>query len=215
MKAIIFDLDGVLADTVEFHYLSTKQVAEKLNVPFTREMNQKFQGMNRKHLIKSLLNQSNETYTDEDVEQLGNLKNQWYKHYIQKITPANILPGMADLLMEINNEKIPMAIASSSSNARAVLEHLEIIHLFQIIVPSASVTHMKPNPEIFLKAADQLHVDYKDCVAIEDSEAGMQAIKSTSMFSVGVGNDPAVRTADWHVSSTKEISLKKLYKNFK
>jgi len=215
MRAVIFDLDGVIANTVEFHYLSTKKVADQLDVPFTREMNQHFQGMNRKHIIKQLLKTGQHPYNEIDIETYGTQKNHYYQNYIKYLTPDDVLPGMMSFLIDLKKADIRIAIASSSSNAKVVLEKLEIIDFFDTIVPSSSIKNMKPNPEIFLRAADTLEIPYNACVAIEDSEAGMLAIQATSMFSVGIGHDPVVKTADWHISTTKEISLKKLTEKYK
>lgn len=214
MKAVIFDLDGVLADTVEFHYLSTKKVANQLNVSFTRETNQVFQGMNRRHVIEQLLKNTKQPDSNQDIEKLGQLKNRYYQEYIKSLTSNDVLPGMMTFLTDLKKEGIKMAIASSSSNAEIVLKNLEIIDFFDVIVPAGSITHMKPHPEIFLKAADKLNIPYNECVAIEDSKAGMLAIQATQMFSVGIGNDPVIKTADWHISTTKEISLAKLMEKF-
>ncbi|WP_280771014.1 beta-phosphoglucomutase [Salipaludibacillus daqingensis] len=214
MKAVIFDLDGVLANTVEFHYLSTKKVADVLNVPFTREMNQQFQGMNRNHLIKHLLKHTEKPFSDKDIKTYGTLKNKTYQNLIQTLKPEDVLPGMMTFLLDLKNQNIQTAIASSSSNAKTVLEKLEIVSFFDTIVPAASITKMKPDPEIFLRAADDLHVPYNECVAIEDSEAGMQAIQATTMFSVGIGSDPLVKTADWHVYKTEDLTLTTLIEKF-
>ncbi|PYZ95183.1 beta-phosphoglucomutase [Salipaludibacillus keqinensis] len=210
INAVIFDLDGVLADTVEFHYLSTKKVAEHLNVPFSRKMNQQFQGMNRGHMIEQLLKQTEQPYSKKDIEHLGNLKNKHYQSYIQTLTKEDVLPGMISFLDELKENHISTAIASSSSNAQTVLENLQIIDYFDSIVPAKEVKNMKPAPEIFLKAAQELNIDPSECAAIEDSEAGIKAIKETSMFSIGVGRDSAVMKADWHVVNTQEITWPKL-----
>ncbi|MCE7791916.1 beta-phosphoglucomutase [Salipaludibacillus sp. CUR1] len=214
MKAVIFDLDGVLADTVEFHYLSIKKVAEREGVPFTRQMNQQLQGMNRKHIMKEILKPSSKSYSDNEIDQLADLKNKYYIDYIQTLAPGDALPGMVDFLKELKSEKIRTAIASSSSNARTVLENLGITGYFDIIINAKDITRMKPDPEIFLKAADELEADYRECAAIEDSEAGLKAIKATPMFSVGIGEEPFLKHADLYLKKTEEISLGRLYAAF-
>ncbi|WP_216830220.1 beta-phosphoglucomutase [Alkalihalobacterium elongatum] len=208
--AVIFDLDGVLADTVEYHYLATKQVSDKLNIPFDRELNQRMQGMSRTVLIEELVRKSDRSYTPLQKAELGNQKNANYQQLISRITKDDILPGMSDFITTLKKNHMKMAIASASSNAKTVLDNLEISHYFDHIVDIHDVKKMKPDPEIFLKAADALNVPYDKCIAIEDSEAGIKAIKQTPMFSIGVGEHAAVKSADWHVHSTEEISYEKL-----
>ncbi|WP_078576730.1 beta-phosphoglucomutase [Salipaludibacillus agaradhaerens] len=210
LQAVIFDLDGVLADTVHYHFLATKKVADLEGVPFTPEMNEAFQGMSRKHMIKEIVKEAPKTYIESDLDKLAELKNDYYKSYIKSLSSRDILPGMLSFLNELKEADIPMAIASSSSNARTVVARLGIEHFFQIIINAKSIKKMKPDPEIFLTAADRLKVPYDNCVAIEDSWAGITAIKATPMFSVGIGESPAVREADLHITHTQDLTLKRL-----
>jgi beta-phosphoglucomutase len=210
IQAVIFDLDGVLADTVHYHFLATKKVADLEGLPYTPEMNEAFQGMSRKHMIKEMVKKSSKTYTEADIAKLGELKNKYYQSYIQRLTGDDILPGMHAFLNELAEDDIPMAIASSSSNAHTVVERLGIDHFFQVIINAKTIKKMKPDPEIFLTAADRLQVPYDNCVAIEDSWAGITAIKATPMFSVGIGNSSAVKKADLHIPYTQDLTLKRL-----
>ncbi|MCR6096371.1 beta-phosphoglucomutase [Salipaludibacillus agaradhaerens] len=210
LQAVIFDLDGVLADTVHYHFLATKKVADLEGVPFTPEMNEAFQGMSRKHMIKEIVKEAPKAYIESDLDKLAELKNDYYKSYIKSLSSRDILPGMLSFLNELKEADIPMAIASSSSNARTVVARLGIEHFFQIIINAKSIKKMKPDPEIFLTAADRLKVPYDNCVAIEDSWAGITAIKATPMFSVGIGESPAVREADLHITHTQDLTLKRL-----
>ncbi|MFA9557012.1 beta-phosphoglucomutase [Evansella sp. AB-rgal1] len=212
--AVIFDLDGVLADTVKFHFHATKQVADEEGLPFTEEMNQKYQGQNRAVLIEALVNQTNKHYSSLEKEQLGIRKNLYFQQLISTLTKEDILPGMYSFLMSLKKENIKIAVASSSSNARTTLENLEIIHLFDHIVDIRKIKELKPNPEIFMKAADYLGISHHKCIVIEDSEAGIKAIKRASMFSVGVGNHQGVKQADWHVINTEEITMDHLIRKY-
>ncbi|MBB5173722.1 beta-phosphoglucomutase [Texcoconibacillus texcoconensis] len=209
-EAVIFDLDGVLADTVGDHYLATKRVADEEGLHFNREMNQKVQGMSRRFLIEQLVKNSQYKYSDVEKEKLGERKNQYYKERIAGLSKEDLLPGMHSFLIQLKQHNIKLAIASSSSNAKLTLTNLEIIDFFDVIIDPRSVQNMKPDPEIFIKAADELEVSGEKCVAIEDGEAGMQAIKQTSMFSVGIGDHTALKKANWHVKNTSEITLEKL-----
>ncbi|ADU30313.1 beta-phosphoglucomutase [Evansella cellulosilytica] len=213
-EAVIFDLDGVLADTVDLHYLATKKVALEEGLPFDREVNQKLQGMNRLAVVEQLLKNSKKEYSDVEKQELGERKNVYYKQQISNLTEKDVLPGMKDFLDQLVKNKVQLAIASSSSNAKTTLSKLNIIDYFDFVVDVAKVKKMKPDPEIFLQAANELQVPPERCVAIEDSEAGIKAIMQTEMFSIGIGFSEEVKKADWHVISTKEITFKKLLNQF-
>ncbi|SDY95102.1 beta-phosphoglucomutase [Evansella caseinilytica] len=213
-KAVIFDLDGVIADTVEYHYLSTKRVAEEEDLSFSRERNQKMQGRSRADLIDELVKNSRKVYSPSEKQKLGERKNHYFQQYIAGLSQVDILPGVYELLRELKENRIKMAIASSSSNARTTLSNLGITHLFDCVVDTRTIRQMKPDPEIFLQAAERLDTACGDCIAMEDGEAGMKAIKQTPMFSVGIGSNDVVKTADWHVRQTSELSFSKLTYHF-
>ncbi|WP_147802220.1 beta-phosphoglucomutase [Alkalicoccus halolimnae] len=202
MKACIFDLDGVIADTVEFHYLASKKTADVLDITFTRKMNEQWQGRSRKALMEAMLFQSSETkYTEAE---LGRMKNDIYRTYINYLTPEDTLPGAAELIYDLKNNGVPLALASSSSNAEFVIRKLGLYSSFDYIVPVEDVKNMKPDPEIFLRAAAFLNISPKDCAGIEDSVAGTKAVKQAGMTAVSVGKDNP--GGDIHVSSLLELN---------
>ncbi|MBM7704129.1 beta-phosphoglucomutase [Metabacillus iocasae] len=214
MQAIIFDLDGVIADTVDFYYLANKRIADEIGVSFTRKWNQQLQGMSRRKTIDALVSKSNRFFTDEDKQKLGDKKNEFYQASIQQLTSADVLPGILPLLKQLKQEGIKVAIASSSSNAKQVVDKLGLAPFFAHIVDVQKVRRGKPDPEIFLAAAQYLGVDPAQCVAIEDGEAGLRAILQTNMFSIGVGTHEEMEAADWHVKSTEELHLEEIRKRF-
>ncbi|MGP7818307.1 beta-phosphoglucomutase [Niallia sp. 01092] len=214
LEAVIFDFDGVIADTVSLYYEATKRIAEELNVPFSIEDNLRFQGIPRTVLIEELVSRSNVSLSDEEKILLGNKKSDYYKEMIADFTEEQMLPGMKDFLSELKANGIKLAIASSSSNAPFLLEKFGVRDWFTCIVDPHSLKKGKPDPEIFLTAADLLDVEYKNCAAIEDGEAGLSGIMQTPMFSVGVGEEDYLQKADWHVKSTKELQLESLLKKF-
>ncbi|KGP72712.1 beta-phosphoglucomutase [Pontibacillus yanchengensis] len=207
VEAVVFDLDGVIVNTVPYYYKSTKKVADEMGVPFTEEDNLAYQGRPRLDLIDALANRSDRTYSYQEKIDLGERKNRYYQEYISSLSEKNIMPGILPFLEETKQADIPIALASSSSNARMVLKKLGLTDYFSIIMNPKELKKGKPDPEIFLSAADQLGVKYNQCVAIEDGEAGLEAILATSMFSVGVGTASFLQQADWHIESTRELSL--------
>ncbi|GKU84423.1 beta-phosphoglucomutase [Niallia sp. NCCP-28] len=214
LKAVIFDFDGVIADTVSLYYEATKRLAIEMQVPFTKEDNIRFQGIPRKVLIDELASRGNFSLTEEEKIMLGNKKGEYYKELIADFSDKQMLPGIKGFLSDLKNAGIKMAIASSSSNAPFLLERFGIKEWFNCIVDPHSLEKGKPDPEIFLTAADCLQIDYKNCAAIEDGEAGLKGIMETPMFSVGVGKEEYLKHADWHVKETQNLNLDSLLKKF-
>ncbi|KLV26760.1 beta-phosphoglucomutase [Niallia circulans] len=214
LQAVIFDFDGVIADTVPLYYEATKKMALEIGVSFTREDNLRYQGVPRKVLIDDLVAQTDKVFTDKEKEMLGNRKSDYYKALIAEFTVENMLPGMYEFLKELREMGIKFGIASSSSNAPFLLERFGIRDWFDCIVDPHSLKKGKPDPEIFLTAADCLGIDYHECAAIEDGQAGLSGILQTPMFSVGIGQGDVFAKADWQVASTRELSAKTLLEKF-
>lgn len=209
MKAFIFDLDGVLTDTAEFHYQAWKKLGERIGISFGREFNEQLKGISRMESLERILAYGNkeEAFTDEEKKKLAAEKNEDYKELITQITPKDLLPGIPEFLDDIKGSGIRMAIASASRNAPVILERLGIMKEFDAIVDPAKLQRGKPDPEIFLTGAELLGVQPSECVGIEDAEAGIEAINAAGMFSVGVGTPQSMKEADYSVEHTDQLSL--------
>ncbi|MGG6433109.1 beta-phosphoglucomutase [Anoxybacillus sp. D401a] len=214
IEAVIFDLDGVIADTVELYYIATKRVADEIGVPFDRQLNQKLQGMSRQAMVETLLGEKAHEWSEEEKRALGDRRGRYYRELIEQLSPSDVLPGMREFLCDIQRDGVPMALASSSSNASVVVERLNVRSFFDVIVDVKTITRMKPDPEIFLTAAEQLRVNPSHCVAIEDGEAGMKAIKQANMFSIGIGVHLASLSPDWLVQRTEQLTWDELKAKF-
>ncbi|KGX90348.1 beta-phosphoglucomutase [Pontibacillus halophilus JSM 076056 = DSM 19796] len=209
-KAIIFDLDGVITDTAEYHYLAWKQLADDLGLPFDRNSNERLKGISRMESLELILEAGNKELGHDEKERLAHKKNEHYKELIQQITPDDLLPGIVSFLTELSEAGFKIGMASASKNAQEVVRRLEVTSFFHVIVDAASVKKGKPDPEIFLTAAQLLEVEPNACIGVEDAQAGVQAIKSANMFAIGVGEARHLSEADWLVTSTEELSLKAL-----
>lgn len=214
IKGFIFDLDGVLTDTAEYHYQAWKRMANKLGIPLDREMNEQLKGISRMDSLERILALGNQTekYSVEEKEQLANEKNEDYKKLILSVTPNDLLPGISNLLADLKKENIRLALASASKNGPVIMEKLGIADLFDTVVDPASLANGKPDPEIFIKGAEQLQLKTEECVGVEDAQAGIESINAAGIFSVGVGTKEMMKNADYAVSDTSELKLSDILK---
>lgn len=187
-KAYLFDLDGVLVDTARFHYLAWKKLSEELfGMPFTEADNEQFKGVNRVACMRILCEMAGARLSDAAFEEGMARKNAWYVEMIGTLTPGDVLRGARGFVQRSNEKGIRSAIASASKNCALVLERTELAGLFDAVVDGTVVTRAKPDPEVFLKAAQLLGVDPASCVVFEDAQAGIDAAKAGGMRCVAIG----------------------------
>ncbi len=194
IKAFLFDLDGVLTDTSEFHYLAWQRLADEEGLPFSRQDNEALRGVSRRASLDILL--KGKPISEETAESWMERKNNYYIELVEKMTPADLLPGAAVLLSELRQAGIRIAIASASKNAPLVLSRLKIEGAVDCVVDAALVMHSKPDPEVFLKAAEMLNISPRECVVVEDAEAGVAAALAAGMHSLGIGPQERVGAAE-------------------
>lgn len=209
MKAFIFDLDGVITDSAEYHYLAWKALGEDLGIPFDREFNETLKGVSRTESLERILRHGGREndFSPEEKERLATKKNEHYVSLISKITSDDILPGIEAFLSELKEAGYKIGMASASKNAHMVTRQLGLLHAFGHIVDAATVVDSKPHPEVFLKAAEALHVDPKDCIGVEDAVAGIEAIHAAGMFAVGIGDPLVLTEADIVFTDTTGLTL--------
>src|SRR6185312_3560599 len=194
-QAIIFDLDGVLTDTSEYHYQAWKHLADDEGIPFTHEENDThLRGVGRRESLMYLTR--SRRYSEEQIREMMERKNRYYNALIQDMTPNEMVEGGRELLEEIRQAGIKIAIASASKNCHTVLERLEIVHSFDGIADGYSVSNSKPAPDIFIYAAGLVHVPTSSCLGIEDADAGVEAIKAAGMRAIGIGPKERFHHAD-------------------
>lgn len=209
MKAFIFDLDGVITDSAEYHYLAWKALGEELDISLDREFNETLKGVSRTESLERILRLGNREndFSPEEKERLATKKNTHYVSLISKITSDDILPGIETFLLELREAGYKIGMASASKNAQMVTRQLGLLHAFDHIVDAATVVDSKPHPEVFLKAAEALAVDPKDCVGVEDAVAGIEAIRAAGMFAVGIGEPDVLTEADLVFTDTRDLTL--------
>jgi beta-phosphoglucomutase len=196
MKALgfIFDLDGVITDSAEFHFRAWKRLADEEGIPFTREDNEALRGIPRRQSLMVLL--KGRVYPEEKLLEMMDRKNKYYQDFIAGITPDDLLPGACTLLAEIRDAGFQTALGSASKNAREVIERLGVGPLFNAISDGYSVERQKPAPDLFLHAASQLGLPPAQCVVFEDAAAGIEAAKAGGFFAVGLGTGERLGNAD-------------------
>jgi len=187
-----------------------------LNIPFTREFNENLKGVSRLDSLKLLLSQATTPvqYSDVEMEELAARKNNLYVKLIEKITPADLLPGISEFLTELREAGIKTGIASASKNAQTVLDGLGVTSWFDVIVDVTRLKNNKPDPEIFLTAAAQLQVEPSACIGVEDAVSGVDAIKAAGMFAVAIGDAKQFPKADIVLPNTAKLSLRNLMEHF-
>jgi beta-phosphoglucomutase len=185
VQAFIFDLDGVITDTAEFHFLAWKQLADEEGIPFTREDNEQLRGVSRRESLRRML--KGRPIDEPTAEAWMDRKNNYYKHYLETITPDYVLPGVLDFLKAAKEKGIRLGIGSASKNAKTVLERLDILNAFEGIGDGYSVVNTKPAPDLFVWVAGRLDVPPPQAVVFEDAEAGVDAALAAGFWAVGVG----------------------------
>jgi beta-phosphoglucomutase len=215
ISACIFDLDGVIVDTATYHYLAWKRLADELGISFTEEDNEQLKGISRKRSLEILLEIGNKRVPEKDKDELCKRKNQWYLEYILQLKPSAILPGVVDFLSELKERKIKLALGSASKNATLILDKLEISDLFEAVVDGHKIIKAKPDPQIFLKAAEELNVPSPHCVVFEDAVAGIEAAINGNMYCIGVGNSEILHKADFVIKSFMGMTYNKMIDNLK
>ena len=194
-KAIIFDLDGVLTDTSEYHYRAWKKLADEEGIPFTKEENDQYlRGVARRESLMYIIR--GRTYSEAQIQEMMDRKNRYYTEMIKSMTPNDLVEGGRELLNEIRTAGIKVAIASSSKNCRTVLERLDIVSLLDGIADGYSVVNTKPAPDLFVYAAGVVQVTTPDCLGVEDADAGIEAIKTAGMTALGIGPAERFHKAD-------------------
>ncbi len=196
MLAGIFDLDGVIVDTAKYHYLAWKRLADSLRIDFTETDNERLKGVSRVRSLEILLEIGELTFDDEAKAEMAEQKNAWYVEYVHQMDASEILPGAAEYIRRLRKKGVKTALGSASKNTQLILQRLGIAALFDAVVDGNKVTRAKPDPEVFLRAADELGIPPASCVVFEDAEAGIEAALRAGMGAVGVGDPAILKKAD-------------------
>ncbi len=210
IKTYIFDLDGVIVDTAKYHYLAWKNLANELEIEFTKEHNELLKGVSRIRSLEIILELGKKQISDADFDRFLIQKNTDYLSYIEKMDASEILPGVLEVLKFIQSGGGKIVLGSASKNAKPILEKVGLLDYFDAIVDGNDVSKAKPDPEVFLLGAEKVSSKNEECVVFEDSVAGIQAANIAGMVSVGIGDKEVLHEADFIFAGFTEIDLEEM-----
>ncbi len=208
-KGVIFDLDGVIVSTDHYHYHAWKKLADREDIEFDEVINHRLRGVSRRESLEIILEKASKKYAEPEIDEMMTFKNDIYKDSLVQLSPKDILPGVIELITFLKENKIAVAIGSSSKNTKSILKFIGLSDTFSVIIDGLMIKNSKPDPEVFLKAADELHIDPSECIVIEDAFAGIDAAKKANMFAVAVSDALKSKNADFYASNI--LDVKKLF----
>ena len=205
----IFDLDGVITDTAKFHYQAWKALADSLGISIDETFNETLKGISRMDSLDRILAHGHRenAFTPAEKEALAQQKNDHYVQLLEHLTTEDVLPGVVPVLQQAQARHIPCAVASASKNAPLILEKLGVRAYFATIVNPDSLSKGKPDPEIFLAAADSIGVLPQNAIGFEDAQSGIDGLKAAGIYAVGLSASQPLIGADMQVSEMTELSV--------
>lgn len=205
VKALIFDLDGVLVFTDKYHYLAWKKMADELGVYFDKDINNKLRGVSRMASLDIILERYNGALSQEDKNRLAIKKNEYYKKLLENLKPSDVSDIVRKTLSSLKEKGFKLAVGSSSKNAKFILNKTDLIKYFDAISDGTNISKSKPDPEVFLKASEFLNINPIDCAVIEDAKAGIDAAKAANMYAIGIGEASLYDRNDIGIKSLDEL----------
>jgi len=213
IKAVLFDLDGVLVSTDEYHYRSWKRLCEEEGFGFfDHEFNNKFRGVARMECVEILTRASGRIFSQQQKQEIADNKNKYFVESLAAVTPDELLPGSLTTLHNLRSLGIKTAVASNSRNAKIIIRQVGIEYLLDAIVDGYEIQNSKPDPEVFFLAAKKVAVAPDHCLVVEDAVAGIEAARRAGMKSLGIGTPERLPNADIVIPDLSAISIDKLLK---
>ena len=204
-KGIIFDLDGVICSTDEYHYLAWKALADRLGIPFDRERDNLLRGVSRMASLEIILEKSEKAYSEDEKAAFAEEKNTMYRELLGRMSPADLSDDVRDTLNVLRKAGLKLAIGSSSKNTRFILERIGLSDFFDAVADGNCITHSKPHPEVFLKAADMIALAPDQCVVVEDAHAGVEAAVAGGFDCAAIGDAKDDERARYHLVRISDL----------
>lgn len=205
--AVIFDLDGVLVHTDHFHYLAWKKIADEKNIEFNPTINNRLRGVSRMESLEIILERYAGTpLSDKEKEEMAETKNEYYKELLKTMKPTDVDMKVRQTLNHLKEKGIRLAVGSSSKNAKFILKQVELEDVFDAVSDGTNIRRSKPDPEVFLKAAEYLGVRQEECLVVEDADAGIIAAKNAGMKAAGIGEASHCKDADYGLHCFSDLA---------
>lgn len=205
MKAVIFDLDGVICFTDKYHYIAWKKLADKEGIYFDEEINNRLRGVSRMDSLDIILERADREYSAEEKEAMAAEKNGTYVELLKEMSPADLSDEVKDTLIELRARGYKLAIGSSSKNTKMILKQIGLGEFFDAISDGTNITKSKPDSEVFLKAAEFVCENPADCLVVEDAMAGIEAATSGGFKSAGLGEAREHNAVTYKLDSFKDL----------
>jgi beta-phosphoglucomutase len=204
--AVIFDLDGVSVFTDKYHFLAWREIAKELSIDFTEEDNNRLRGVSRRESLDIILEKyEGPSLSEEKIQDILERKNNLYREYLKEMSPSDVTKEVRDTLKTLRERGVRLAVGSSSKNTSFILEKTDLTDCFDAVADGTMITRSKPDPEVFLKAAEFLGMDPKDCLVIEDADAGIEAAKAAGMHQAAIGAARDSHNSEFEIESISDI----------
>ena len=208
--AVIFDLDGVIVSTDEFHYQGWQRLADEEGIYFDRKTNERLRGVSRLESLEIILEKADRNYSREEKAEMAERKNNYYRDLLHTLTPDDVFPGVMEMLKELKEKGIKIAIGSSSKNTPSILQKIGMESYFDAVSDGNQIKRSKPDPEVFLLAASKLQIPPGQCLVVEDADAGVEAAINAGMKCLAVGSASANPKAHLRANNLNEITVEQI-----
>jgi beta-phosphoglucomutase len=205
LKAVVFDLDGVIVSTDLYHYQAWKIIAEKEGIYFDAQINHQLRGIGRMESLEIILKRNKKDYSPGEKRNLAEEKNNLYKELIEDITAEALLPGVIETLEGLRERRIKIALGSASKNGGFILEKTGLVSYFDALIDGNNISRSKPDPEVFIKAALKLNIPCGCCAVVEDSVSGIEAARAAGMTTIAIGGAVMPGMADYKINRLSEL----------
>lgn len=212
IKAVIFDLDGVIVSTDDYHYRAWKTMADAERIYFDREINERLRGVSRMESLEIILEKADKAYTNEEKNEMAEKKNSLYRELLEELSPMDILSGVRRVLETLKGNNIKIAIGSSSKNTPMILKKIGLSDYFDAVADGNEIKNSKPEPEVFLLAAKKLGINAEECLVVEDADAGVEAAIAGNMKVLAVGYASSNNKGDYKFKDLSLVDIETIVK---
>jgi beta-phosphoglucomutase len=210
IQGVIFDLDGVIVSTDDYHYRAWERLADELGIPFDRHVNRRLRGIGRMESLEVILEKADRAYSAQEKQQLADRKNGYYRESLDDLGPDDLLPGAMAVMKELRDRGVKIAVASSSRNTPTILERIGLTDFFDAKADGNDISNSKPDPEVFQVAAERLGLAPEACLVVEDADAGIEAAKRGGMKALAVGAAAGHPEADLSAKGLDAVAVEQI-----